>query len=267
MRSMIVIPSRGRPKVPTFWALPPVLRKRTTLVIRRDEEGLYEDVPATKVLLPPRVEGLSATRQWILDNINSRFVMQLDDDFSSFNYKPRMDDWALRRLNSAGVLRMFELVDYWITAGGFAHAGIMDRIRSAHPSDGGLYETNRLCAQFLAYDTRVLKGEKLRFDRVLLSQDKDMCLQLLELGYANRVSRRYSYNCAAPDTSGGCATYRTEKLRREQSDLLKSLHPEGVIRQRTKRVKSKNLKYIFRAKNYVNWRKAFNSRISERRMK
>lgn len=265
MKSRIYIPTRGRPSVPTFWALPEELQRQTTLVIREDEEELYQCVPVDYVLLPKKVEGLSATRQWILEN-SGRYVMQLDDDFASFNIKPHMDDWKLMRASPRQIVDLFNLVDYWITEK-VAHAGIMDRVRAATPSTRGQYQTRQLCAQFLAYDNRVLRKEQIRFDRVLLSQDKDVCLQLLELGYENRISRRYSYNCKAGDSPGGCALYRTEKLRREQSDLLANLHPEGIIRQRKKRMKTKGGRVFFRAKNHVNWRLAFGARITERRSK
>lgn len=264
MKAHIYIPTRGRPKVPTFWALPKKLRSRTTLVIRKDEQDLYKDVPCKKLVLPARVEGLSATRQWILKNTPHRYMIQIDDDFRSFNYKKDMDQWGLRIASEAEVLRMFAMIEHWLTSG-FAHCGIMDRVRAAKPGTS-MYQSNQLCAQFLAYDVKVLRTEKIRFDRVQLSQDKDVCLQLLELGYENRISRRFSYNNAPGDWDGGCSIYRTEKMRRDQSALLASLHPKGVIRRRVKPVKSKGV-IINRAKNYVNWRLAFRSRINKRRGK
>jgi len=262
MKARIVIPTRARPEVKTFYNLPKEIQKRTVLVIRPDEEWLYEAIPCKKIMLDKGVEGLSPTRQWILDNIDDRYVIQLDDDFSSYSFKPDMRQWKLIKATPRQVVEMFELVDFWLRKC-VVHAGIMDRVRAAQPSKSGEeYSENTLCMQFLGYDQKILQEEGVRFDRVRLAQDKDVCLQLLERGYGNRVSKRFSYNCSGTDTTGGCAVYRTEKLRIKQAKLLARLHP-GIVTQIQKTVK-KHGETITRMKNRVSWKLAFCSRIKDR---
>src|SRR5262245_13998567 len=86
----IFIPSRGRAtKLVTPYTLPKELRNRCIVVVRPDEIDQYEDLHQRLEFaeLPKSVEGLSATRQWILHNSENRWHVQLDDDITAINFK------------------------------------------------------------------------------------------------------------------------------------------------------------------------------------
>ena len=249
----IYIPSRSRPNVRTMQIIPRELLKRTRIVVRPDEEKLYAAAGYKNlIILPKKIEGLSPTRQWILENSETRYQIQLDDDFSSLAYKPNLKVFGgLRKASEKELLECFLLMREWLSA--YAHCGISDRVGSARSQDE--FKENTLLMQFLCYDTKVVLKSKSRFDRFTLAQDKDMTLQLLTKGYKNIVSRRFSYNCAATGAKGGCDIYRTEKMRTEQMNLFAEEYP-GIVKVVQKPVKA-NGEVIMRTKKIVYWNKAY----------
>ena len=88
----IFIPTYGRhDRQHTFNHLPPLLKKRTTLVVQARERKLYSDYP--HIVLPKKIETISPARQWIMNYAKKEGIKRLcmlDDDLR-FDYR-RMDE-------------------------------------------------------------------------------------------------------------------------------------------------------------------------------
>lgn len=256
----IYIPSRGRAdKVTTLQALPAGLRESCTIVVRHDEADLYKSKPEFfgKVLVMPKdINGLSATRQWILEQADERFHAQLDDDITGFCFKPKSKIYGgVRRIPSSNRAindAVKTLID-WISVQGIAHVGIAERFMAARPSERPYYENNRL-GQFTIWDLKVLRKVGARFDRIKLMQDLDMNLQLLEAGYPSRVLTRVSYVAKPEQFKGGCSIYRTDDLKRKMCDKMARLH-KGIVESKVK-VKFGRTYYHLR----TSWRNALGER-------
>jgi len=231
MRSHIWIPSRGRAdKLATPHVLPLVLQHRVRVVVRHDELEAY--AAATKenrqfefIVLPKHFKGgLSETRQWILEQSDDQHLIMLDDDITGINRKEGLQKFGgLVKAHKNEFVNCFNLLIRWLDSG-LAHVSFADRFVAARPSNLPYYENGRI-AQTLFYNRDVLVKHRIRFDRVALMQDLDVNLQLLELGYRNRVSIKYSFNSRWYGQPGGCAAYRTNELHDKVARKMEKLHP------------------------------------------
>lgn len=225
----IYIPSRGRwEKLLTPYALPAPLRKRCIVVVRQDEVRRYMIAHAKRdfdlAILPKHVNGLSATRQWILDQSGDDVLIMLDDDITGINLKADPTKYGgVVKVDNRYFTNCFNLMYRWIDAG-FVHVSFADRFVAARPSKNDYYENGRI-AQALFYERSVLVNNHIRFDRVPLMQDLDVNLQLLGLGYKNRVSTNYSFNSRWYGSPGGCEAYRTTELHDHVGRRMEKLHP------------------------------------------
>jgi hypothetical protein len=252
----IFIPTRGRAgDVRTLWDLPAKWRERCYLVVRPDEYSDYHtaqrhDQPIGGIVkLPKGIEGISATRQWILENAEGKALVMLDDDLTGINIKQDHTVFggvARARNQSLAWDAVLRLMDRWLEQGE-AHVSFTDRVSSARPSTRWWYENGRT-SQTLFYNLRIVRGIGARFDRVPLSQDLDMNLQILEAGFTNRVSLKYSFNAKPEDAKGGCSTFRTDTVKEQVCRTMEFLHP-GICTYKTKPKYGRTYHYLT-----TNWR-------------
>jgi hypothetical protein len=228
------------------------LQRHVVIVVRQDEAVSYrKHNPFANVLAMDKgVNGLSATRQWILEHAKERFHVQLDDDITGFCFKPRSKVYGgVRRIyKETPIIEAVRTMRSWIEEG-LAHVGMSERFMAARPSPRPYYENGRT-GQFMMYDLRVLRKLNVRFDRVRLMQDLDMNLQLLRAGYPNRVLTKISYVAKPEDYAGGVASYRDDKLKEQMCKKLARLH-KGIVTYKTKRKFGRRYHYL-----RTSWRRA-----------
>jgi len=225
----LFIPTLGRPNRQETWDhLPPSLRERTRLLVDEGELTAYKRYPC--VALPSDCRGIGRVRQFVVDNSPGKVVM-LDDDL---RFAMRREDapTKFRDATSQEVAKVFEVLESCLET--FPHASICTR--EGGNRDTSAYVTNTRLLRVLAYDTRVLRAEGIRFDRVHVMEDFDVTLQLLRRGHAN-----VSINWAVQDQlgsnkSGGCSIYRSMEIQRDAAIKLHHLHPEfvSVVKKQTK---------------------------------
>lgn len=231
MYECIYVPSRGRAqKLTTPYVLPFALEHRIVVVVRYDELHEYanaakEDRQFEFLALPKNFKGgLSETRQWILEQSNDRYLIMLDDDITGINIKKDLSAYGtIVKSDPNEFIKCFAQLRRWMDDG-FAHVSFADRFIAARPSKLPYYENGRI-AQTLFYNRDVLVKHRIRFDRVALMQDLDVNLQLLGLGYRNRVSVKYSFNSRWYGQPGGCSAYRTSELHDKVARKMEKLHP------------------------------------------
>jgi hypothetical protein len=192
-------------------------------VVRADEEAMYRENGYRSVLvLPKRINGLSETRQWLLEN-GERIAIHADDDIRSYNFKPRENRGGLRRASPAEVEDAYAWLDKNARSGKVSglsprwNAGVSSKFES--PPYGfphGLF----------ALDSNVVNRLRARFDRVEYFQDKDLILQLLTRGVETLVSFRWSCNFGADNAAGGCEAHgRSLESKLSAARRLAVLHP------------------------------------------
>ena len=239
------------------------------LIIDKAEHDLYAKTVGEKIILDCDVSGIANTRQWVLDQAYEqgyKYVLFLDDDMTFNSRKP---DGKLTVASNKEVDDMIQLLISWLDKG-FVHVGISAR--------GG---NNRVTEDFTeiarmnnAYAYNVSQFHKLgiRFNRLKVMEDFDTTLQILKLGYPNRVTYKYAWGQGGSGETGGCSNYRTPEMQHEAAVALRNYHP-GLVNIKMKRSKTSwpgwpkdSAGYTIRTDVNINWQKAYRigQKIKER---
>lgn len=257
MRIFIPTLNRGPERQLTIRELGPKLVNKysATLVCPKGEAGAL--ARAGFNVMPCAAKGIAATRQFILDNSDDRYVLMLDDDLNS---------WAWREEHSSGPDPLDVTVMYRKATAAQVATGLNEVAkllkRYGHGSIGHrLFANNRPALDFntrqlraLAYDRDLLAREGVRF-RVPVMEDFDVQLQLLQRGHACFQFNRLVHEQYGSNTDGGCSTYRTDEVQRKAAERLAKLHPDCVTVVQ-KQQKGNGSMWGTRTDVRVNWRRA-----------
>jgi hypothetical protein len=230
----IVIPSAGRPdKQPTLKAMPiNSLRGRLFLVVRKEDRLVYRKwkKDCQVISCPAAVQGVAATRQWVLENFQPKVCM-LDDDMT---FSARTGDGvALKKATPSDIEKMFDLLESWLDEG-FLHVGVSQRAGN-NRIKSPFVETTRMNNVYAFRSKEILEVGG-RFDRLKVMEDFDLTLQLLRKGYKNRVTYDYAWGQGQSGAEGGCSLYRTWDMQRKAAQALQVLHP-GLVKIKIKKSK------------------------------
>ncbi len=254
----IVITTHDREhKQITLNSLPEPIRKRTRLAIYKYEEENYRSVYPKQPywLMPIKVKGLHAKRQFLIENTKTRYLLLMDDDFR-FCYRPDLNSSSLVYLepDSIKLIRMFETMRNM--ASDYAHVGISHR--SGNHNYNKAFKFNTRIAGVFLYDLSVLRREKIKLGRVVLMDDFDTILQLLRKGLSNVVLYRWCYNHIGNSNSkGGCSNYRTIEMQNRDAIKLAELHYPFVKLMTKKSTTWRNM--TERTDVRIYWKKAYES--------
>lgn len=220
----ILCPSKGRADNVMTIALIPTLE----LVVSENEAEEYKkNYPDTIVhSVPSYIKGITATRQWMLENFEEVFM--IDDDVASLrrnfafgeNDPVRMFDpeVILEIINStAGIAKD-------IGAKVFSFSKIRNPLE--YNSFKPIVHTGYMNASFCGF----LKGHGLSYD-VSMSEGEDHYMSCLTM-YKHRyclIDNRYSFITDGNFTSkGGCNTYRTRDSMMKNTLYLKKLFGDAI---------------------------------------
>lgn len=223
---LIAIPSRARAdqKNHTYANLPPSVQAKVAFFVPKAEVAAYQARFPAAVIVGCGVSGIGKVRQFILHwcgEHSHRYVCMLDDDLSFFERR-RDDPTKLQKARSTSPL--FMAIESALRK--HAHVGVSAREGANRNTAPYIYDTRML--RVLAYDTAILKKEKIRYDRCPVMEDFDVTLQLLEKGYSNVVLNQWAQDQGTSNAPGGCSTYRTKEVQAEGANTLKKLHPDFV---------------------------------------
>jgi glycosyltransferase involved in cell wall biosynthesis len=207
----------------TFGTIPESLKPVTKLVVDDCEYEAYAEEYGEEyvIAIPPDLKGLSKKRQWMLENTNDPYIFMIDDDITFGMRK----EGKLPKCAGDDLIGLYDLLASWLDEG-FIHVGISQRAFN-HLEEQPWAEIGRMCTTY-AYNAPAVLKSGARFDRLPLQQDFDMTLQLLELGFKNRITFEYCYGQPGSGTKGGCSAYRTAALMEENAKRLATLHP-GLV--------------------------------------
>jgi hypothetical protein len=234
----------------------------TYLVVQEREAEKYEkyeEQGCHLLILPPEIEKLSPTRQYLLefhrDNFDPDETLVLLDDDLTFAKRETEGSVKLTAATGEALAPMFALLDKAIQEDGFVHAGISAREgnnRIEQPSK----EIGRMM-RLLAYNAHKVLELGCRFDRISTKQDFDMTLQLLRKGEKNHILYDWAHNQAGSNVTGGVSGYRTPEVQKQDSEKLAELHDGfvDVVKKVTKSSWGGTERFDVR----IGWKKAFNS--------
>lgn len=217
----IFIPTRGRVFQETFSSLPEILQRKVTFVVPYDTYDVMGN--STPLMTPPEIQGIAATRQWILENATDDKIVMLDDDLV-FATRREDDPTKFSPSTPYEIHLLFDHIDSHLDA--YAHVGVSTREGGNRDISPGAHNTRLL--RVLAFRRDVLLDEGVRFDRVELMEDFDATLQLLRAGYPNYKINWIVHNQRSSNAPGGCSTYRTLEKQSQAATRLAALHPSFV---------------------------------------
>ena len=275
MKKGIFILTRGRPdRQITLGNIPKLLKRKTYLVVDKDEykdHKKYKRQELAGILLFPKKYGnfiidrsgnFSDKKQWVAEycikeKIKHMFI--LDDDLS-FNIRKK---GKLLKAKNSEVVKAFYQLEEWLKDG-IAHVSLSAREGNNWVEED--YQEIGRAMRVCGFDTNVIKKHKLLFNRTILMADFDITLQLLELGYPNKILYSYANGQRKSNDKGGCSLYRTPEKMTEAANSLKRFHPKFIM---VKKVKT-NTPWVgfntnIRTDVQVSWKKAYKYGLSRRK--
>jgi hypothetical protein len=233
----IYIPTRQRPNNQiTLKNLDEVNIAAPILVINESDRKDYA-AHLNKLVLPDSDNNIGKVRQRIIEHAVEQGhdkICMLDDDLHFYKRKPPTGNTSLSfSLLDATIdekLEMFALIEQWLDE--VVHCAVSAREGNNHVEQPHIENSRPL--RFLAYRPQALVDNNVRFDRLTIQEDFDVCLQLLRLGLPNRISYLYGQGQKGSGLPGGCAGYRDHALMEQNAHALAALHPGFVkVHQKT----------------------------------
>ena len=221
---LVAIPSKGRAgSVKTLTMTPDAV-----LYVPHDEESWYRSYyrEATIVPVPGSVQGITRTRNWILDHVDERYVVFVDDDFDVAGY------WSIgyakmqrKRLTQGQLmeewLRLFHVTDdlgYHLWG-----AETTGDYRVVHPHRPFVWHS------YVTASCMGLVNDGIRFDPEFpVKEDYELCLRCIR-DDGGIVGARYLFwkNSHWAD-EGGCKDYRTQTMEDEMIRKLMTMYPNRI---------------------------------------
>lgn len=223
MIEKIFIPTYGRVgKQKTYHSLPKKYQKKTYLVIRIEELDLHKDIPDENlIILNDEISNIAQTREAIAYLAGTIRYAVLDDDLGfkirfrniwtnrdrqsrhkevcemeqpeSYVKKHPEDAgkgwWKYYDMTQQDFDDLFNMIDGWFNTG-ITLAGMRMSSLAMPP-----YPTveNSNCHGVMFYNGELLPTKKLDWTKYEVCEDVYVNMQLLEMGYRNRVTNEYCY--------------------------------------------------------------------------
>jgi len=275
----IVIPTYRRPhRQITLLELPPEIRANT-LVLTSDwdeakEIRRYYKHDLVWAVDDPSVDGIAKKRQWIIENVRSENIFQMDDDMYFFRRCPmsmrewhgteksgqwRVTDEAMEK----GVTFLFKdgFDDKQRTAAWKALRKLMVEDGYAHTCISSRMMNNAVRKELkivgramhaIGHHRRTLLDNGIRFDEVRFREDFNVTLHLLKLGYPNAIMQNLVINPLDFGAEGGVSTERTMEASNAEAFRLAKIHP-GLVRVQDRKYSTSEV----RQEVVVSWTKAY----------
>jgi len=222
-----------REKQYTIENLPPAIMSKTWLVTDKKTSKVLPWKYSRVIILPDDIVGLSAARQWTMEQANSNLLMFMDDDLQ---FHIRYDGLKLRKPTDAELEEMFYTLEDWLFEyDDIALVGISPRAGNNRCTAD--YEENTRIMRCYGFKRDILMKEGIRWDRLELKQDFDVTLGLLTKGYKNRLLYTFcNGELGGANAAGGCSTYRTPEMMTKVAHELQRLYPDvvNVVQKKSK---------------------------------
>lgn len=222
---LIAVPSKGRAGQTTTNKILPNI---ATFYVPESEYHQYKGLIKNIVCVPKQVQGITATRNWILQNTNEKYVVFLDDDSKNVGYtklhkrRAQMIKVLDEGFWAEEFLKAFDLTEqlkYKIW--GFKTEAAT---RSVYP-----YKPILLKTYVTASCMGLINDGEFMFDeKFQVKEDYEICLRHIKK-YGGILGIRYiHWENEHWVTEGGCKNYRTIEMERQAIKDLIKMYP-GMI--------------------------------------
>jgi hypothetical protein len=214
----IVIPSKGRASAIGSKALR--LFPDATLCVGDDEVDAYGNLSQNLLVHPAGVVGIGPIRQWVLDNVEDRCVVMVDDDVTHIYSQV---GFHKRRIEDADTARaIVERLAILAADAGVRIFGFQQAARPLGHANFRPFSLNTWVGGLVG-----IIGRELRYDTTLLLRaDIDFCLQSLLHDRIILVDGRYSFIHTRFGGAGGNVRQRSaERHEQEIRYLIKKWEP------------------------------------------
>ena len=211
MNYTVYIPSKGRAgKVTTD-----KLFLDCIIVCPESEEKEYKKYHKKVIGVDDNVKGITQTRNWILNNIDDEWHIQVDDDALSFHKfeKGKMQTFIDKDRIHKIIDNQFNLCDGWgLKVWGFALCGDYKFYREYKP-----FGTQAVIG---ANIIGIIKND-LRFDaRLKVKEDYDYAMQHIAKYKGALRCTKYGIDVIHLTNEGGCVSYRTKEVEMDAYNIL-----------------------------------------------
>lgn len=220
-RARYYIPTLGRLDHQYTWnLLPSSIRERTFLICPPNENQRHRSA-GRNVLDCPVTSPVWAVWQWVVDNAPGDVAFILDDDLRYILVRKSLDDWHLRTASIVEIEGLFDRLEGHLRRG-CVHVGVSYRGGNNHYTLEEIPHV--LCTrQFhvFGYLLPLVRQLGVYFQGGLMS-DFDVCMGLIQSGYANLLTTDFACDQATGGTNakGGFSSHRSpEKMKRAALDL------------------------------------------------
>lgn len=224
---IIAIPSKGRP---TRCKSAQILSSATVFVPAAEGQAYRKAMPKQAIVdVPNRIHGITATRNWILDQHPQERVVFVDDDVRVAGWlEVQADHMKPRELTEAEWLKEWERLFDLAAELKFRIWGVsnLSARRAWYPWRPFL---------FYSYVTGSCMGidaaSGIRFDpEFIVKEDYEICLRAIVEDGGILAARYLFWENSHWTDRGGCREYRTQKIERDAIDRLMRMYP-GMIRK------------------------------------
>jgi len=227
---LIAVPSKNRAgKTTTNKVLP----NYGTFFVPESEIHNYQYIKNV-VAIPSSVQGITPTRNWILNNTNERLVVFLDDDVKTCGYT-KLERYQAKRVEIRDegfwyeeFTKSFDVCEQM----GYKIWGLKTESapRSVYPYKPFLFKT-----YVTASCMGIINDKEFLFDeRYKVKEDYEICLRHIKK-YNGILGVRYiHWENEHWTTDGGCKDYRTIQMERDAIKLLNKEYPSMIAKAKRK---------------------------------
>lgn len=239
---LLILTHQRATRQTTYENLPSEYKKKVTFVVQTSdwEENKQDYLNVARqgqfYLLPPHVDNLHKTRQYLLNDrttFNDPVQCQMDDDIV-FSARRHDDPTKFRAMKAEDYNIMFTSLAAHAALHGVA--GVVAREGANRNTEPYLYTTRQM--RLHAFSPRIFRELGIRWDLLRSPGPEDfaMLLQLMVAGRKNCVVNDYCQNQGGSNTAGGCSTYRTLDVHADACHHLAELFPKyvKVVKKQTK---------------------------------
>jgi len=222
---LIAVPSKGRAGLTTTNKILPNL---STFFIPESEYHQYKGIVKNIECVPKEVRGITATRNWILENTDEQWVVFLDDDAKNVGYR-KLEERKTKKIEirdegfwSEEFLKYFDLTEQL----GYKIWGTR-----TESSPRGTYPYKPFLTR--SYVTAscmgiVNDGEYLFDPDFKVKEDYEICLRHIRDKGGILAVRYLHWENEHWTTDGGCKDYRTIEMERDAIKRLIKLYPNMI---------------------------------------
>ena len=206
---------------------------------------------------PIQGTGIAPVRKWISEHGEGKRYAVFDDDIE-FVYTRRENEEGPSNtpLTEKQFDDMFDTMNSWIDEG-YIHVAC--DVCWNPPTRNIDFKINSRITTNIFYDGTKLPIDKIDWTSLDIAEDYFVNLQLLTMGYQNKVSLKYRTNPSATQSKGGCSTFRTLDIHNESMKKLKEKFSEFVELREKITKNSGEWSGKPRLAATISWKKAYQS--------